>query len=227
MSVLLEQTLPDAFAAMLAAPLVLVVSILIMSTARQPIRSTLLFVAGATILDLFLAVAILTLYGDIGISAGTVNVSAWIDAVVGVALLVFGIRAGLARRSPADADVEGERMKQIATANTKGLLLAGVAAQLINIDVLAIMAGGMKEIATTSPPPNQLEIALTVCIFLYIMLIPYHLPIELRLVAPRTAGAFMGRTSGFLMRHAHILETVTGVILGLVFLLKGVRALLS
>ncbi len=52
MSHLLEQTGPDALAAMLAAPLVLVVSLLIMSSARQPVRNTLLFVGGAAVLDL-------------------------------------------------------------------------------------------------------------------------------------------------------------------------------
>jgi threonine/homoserine/homoserine lactone efflux protein len=225
--VLLEQTLPDAVAAMLAAPLVLVVSILIMSTASRPMRNTLLFVAGAAVLDVCLAFLFLTLYGDVGLSSSSINYGAWIDTVVGVALLVFGIRAGLARRTPADSEAEDARFDKIARSNAKGLLLAGLAAQIINIDALVIMAGGMKEIALTNPLPTQLEIALAVLIFVYVMLVPYHLPVELRLVAPGRATAFMTGASGFLTRHAPILETVTGVVLGLLFLLKGLRALLS
>jgi len=173
--VLLEQTLPDAVAAMLAAPLVLVVSILIMSTAGRPMRNTLLFVAGAAVLDLCLAFLFLTLYGDVGLSSSNINYGAWIDTVVGVALLVFGIRAGLARRTPADSEAEDARFDKIARSNAKGLLLAGLAAQIINIDALVIMAGGMKEIAMTNPLPTQLEIALAVLIFVYVMLMPYHL----------------------------------------------------
>ena len=69
--------------------------------------------------------------------------------------------------------------------------------------------------------------SLAVLVFVYVMLIPYHLPIEVRLLFPGRAGTFMQATSGVLTRHAHILETVTGVFLGLLFLLKGVRALVA
>ena len=81
------------------------------------------------------------------------------------------------------------RVEKLATARAVGLILGGVAVQIINVDALAVFASGLKEIATTDPfPAVFFTIIVVVAVFLFIMLIPYHLPIEMYLIAPEKAG---------------------------------------
>jgi len=60
--------------------------------------------------------------------------------------------------------------------------------------------------------------------FLFIMLIPYHLPIEMYLVAPEKAGTSMRSMSGWLLDHSRMLEIVVGLGFEVRFLWKASRS---
>lgn len=107
-------------------------------------------------------------------------------------------------------------------------MLGGVAVQIINADALAVFASGLKEIATTDPFPAMFfTIVVVMAVFLFIMLIPYHPPIELYLVAPEKAGGSMRRVSGWLLDRSRMLEIVVGLGFGVLFLWKGLAVLLG
>ena len=57
------------------------------------------------------------------------------------------------------------------------------------------------------------------------MLIPYHLPIWLYVVAPEKAGGKMRAMSTWLLDHAQALEIAVGLGFGVLFLYKGLTAL--
>ena len=59
---------------------------------------------------------------------------------------------------------------------------------------------------------------MVVGIFLIVMLIPYHLPIDMYLVSPETATLRTRKLSEWLLDRARILEIVVGLAFGAIFL---------
>jgi threonine/homoserine/homoserine lactone efflux protein len=225
---LIVETFPYAIAAMAAAPIVLVISAVIIGKAERPIRSATLFVLGAMILDVVFAALILVIYREAGVDSGSEDVSAWIDTILGVLFLGLGIKALFSHPSPEERASQRERVEKLATAQAAGLLLGGVAVQIINADALTVFASGLKEIATADPYPAVFfTIIVVVAVFLFIMLIPYHLPIEMYAISPAWASRSMQRMSGWLLDHSRTLEIVVGVGFGVLFLWKGLAVLLS
>ena len=228
MGSLILETLPYAIAAMLAAPIVLVVSALIIGKAERPVRSASLFVLGAVLLDVLFAAAVLAAYRAAGMDAGSGDVAAWIDTILGVLFLLLGVKAVFTHPTPEEQATQRARVEKLATARAVGLMLGGVAVQIINADALAVFASGLKEIATTDPfPAVFFTIVVVVAVFLFIMLIPYHLPIVMYLVAPEKAGTSMRSMSGWLLDHSRMLEIVVGLGFGVLLLWKGLAVLLG
>ena len=223
---LITGVLPYAVAAMLAAPLVPVLSAIIMDRARRPIASILFFVLGAVLIDLPLAVAIVVGVGVAEAEEPTINVSAWLDLLFGAAFLFLGVKAALERDTEAEHASQRARAEQIAAATPFGLIAAGIVVQLFNADALIVMAEGLKGIDDLRPPPGALTVAATVVAFLFIMLLPYHLPVDLQLLFPQQAARMLRPITDWLFRHFRILEVVVGIVFGVLFLLKGAAALL-
>jgi len=222
---LIVEESPYMIAAMLAAPIVLVLSGLIAGKAERPVRSTSIFVLGAVILDLIFAAVILWLLHVVGISSED-NISAWIDTLLGVLFLVIGIKAAIDRPTEEEKATQRARMEKIAAAKATSLLLAGVLVQIVNADALAVFGSGLKEIAITTPYPTAATIVVVVLVFLFVMLVPYHLPIWLYVASPEKAGGKMRAMSAWLLDHAQALEVVVGLGFGALFLFKGLTALL-
>jgi threonine/homoserine/homoserine lactone efflux protein len=218
---LLSGTLPYAVAAMLAAPLVPVLSAIIMDRARRPIPSTFFFILGALLLDVPLAAAIVVGVGFVETETGSKIISAWLDVAFGAAFMFLGVKAALERDTEAQHTMQRARAERIAQATPLGLIGAGILVQLFNADALIVMAEGMKGIDDLTPPPPAASEVATVVIFLFIMLVPYHLPIDVYLLWPRRAATIMRPITDWLFRHFRILEVVVGFGFGAIFLLKG------
>ena len=157
--------LPYAIAAMVAAPLVVVVSTLIMSSAQRPAPSVLLFVLGAALLDLPIAAIVLVGFGPANTATGGKGLGPWIDVVVGLAFVALGIHAMREQEGEEQETKLRTRAQQIATSGAVGLVSAGMLAQVINIDAIVIMTGGMKEIASVSPPGTWTTAVLVLVVF--------------------------------------------------------------
>jgi hypothetical protein len=63
------------------------------------------------------------------------------------------------------------------------------------------MAEGLKRIDEQSPPPGAVSVAVTVVAFLFIMLIPYHLLVDVYALFPRQATRILRPITDWLFRH--------------------------
>ena len=70
------------------------------------------------------------------------------------------------------------------------------------------------------------EIVRLLIVFLFIMLIPYHLPIVLRMIAPQRSQSILGGMTEWLLARTRLIEIIVGLGLGGIFLYKGLSALL-
>src|SRR4051794_32658396 len=92
--------LPYMLAAMLAAPIAIVVSAIILGKAERPARSASLFVLGAVLLNAVFAAVVLGFYQVAGVDSGGGDVSAWIDVALGVVFGGLGVQAVFSHPEP-------------------------------------------------------------------------------------------------------------------------------
>jgi hypothetical protein len=224
---LIVAELPYMIAAMLAAPIAIVVSAIILGKAEQPARSAILFVLGALLLNVVSAAMILGFYKAVGVDSGSGDASAWIDVVLGAVFGGLGIQAIFRHPGPEEQAGQRARIERIATAKAGALILGGVLVQVINVDAITMLAGGLKEIATEDPYPDPATVIVVVAVFLMVMLIPYHLPLDMYLVSPAKAATTTWTMSEWVLGHARMLEIVVGSAFGVIFLWKGLGVLIG
>jgi threonine/homoserine/homoserine lactone efflux protein len=224
---LIVAELPYMVAAMLAAPIAIVVSAIILAEAQRPARSATLFVLGAVLLNVVFAALVLGIYKAAGVDSGSGDVSAWIDVILGALFALLGTKAIFSHPGPEEQAAQRARIEKIATANAGSLLMGGVLVQVINVDAMTMLAGGLKEIATEDPYPDLATVVVVVAVFLFVMLIPYHLPLDMYLVSPAKAATSTRTMSEWLLGHARMLEIVVGLAFGVIFLWKGLAVLIG
>ena len=227
MAEVLISALPYAVAAMLAAPIVVVVSAVIVSQAERPVAAALAFVLGAVALDVVFSGAFLWVAKLVGVESGKETAAAWIDTGLGVGFIVLGLVALVAKESPEKEAAQRARVDRLARASTSALVGAGVAVQLLNADALAALAGGLKEIAVAVPAPSSLTATVVVVVLIVVMLVPYYLPLVLHLASPGRGMALMKRMSTWLLDHTRPVEVAVGVGIGSVLLANGLLTLVG
>jgi threonine/homoserine/homoserine lactone efflux protein len=224
---LLRSMLPYAIAAMAAAPIVLVITAVIVSKAKRPGPAAFAFVMGAVFLDVVFAIVILALMEAAGIDSSSGEVAGIVDTVLGAAFVILGASALFSKPSPEKEAAQKMRVEGFATSSFGSLFRVGVAVQLINADALVVFAAGLKEIPLADPQPSTVDVVVVLIIFLFIMLIPYHLPLDLHLIAPERTREPLHRMTEWLLAHTRPIEIVVGFGIGGVFLIKGLTALLG
>jgi threonine/homoserine/homoserine lactone efflux protein len=220
---LILNVLPYGLAAALAAPIVAVVTAVILAKSERPLLSAWTFTAGAAALDIVYAVGLLALANASGGFEGSSNAGAIVDLVLGAIFLALGIQAVFSHESPEKDASRRERVDRAASAGLKGMLITGVVAQVINIDAMAVFAGAIKETAEANLSSAQSAIALLVA--LAVMLIPYYGPAILYAFSPERAGRVLGEMSEWLLGHSRGLEIVVGLGFGAIFLAKGIATI--
>ena len=215
--------LPYAVAAAAAAPIVAVVTSIILTKGTRPIVGGSLFTAGAATLDIVVAIVVLVaLWGNDG-SAVAGDASAYVDVGLGVLFLVLGVVA-LFGKDSAEADAKRRgRVDAAASAPLGRLFSIGILAQILNIDALTMFAAGLKEIPGEGITPGQA--AVVVGAALVIVLIPYYGPIVPFAISREKALRLLGRLTEWLLANNKPIEVVVGIGFGLVFLVKGSRVL--
>ncbi len=96
--------------------------------------------------------------------------------------------------------------------------------QVINSDALVVYAAGLKEIPLADPQPAAATVVIVLIVFLFIMLLPYHLPIVLRTIAPIAHESILGGMTEWLLARTRLIEIIVGLGLGGIFLYKGLGA---
>lgn len=222
---LFSSMLPYALGAMAAAPIVLVVSAVIVTKAKRPIAAGFAFVSGAVILDVVFAIAVLLIAEAAGADSAGDDLGAIVDTILGALFVILGLVAIFSKPSPEKEEAQRNRVEGFASSGFGSLFKLGVAVQVINSDALVVYAAGIKEIPLADPAPGLATVVVVLIAFLFIMLIPYHLPIDLQLVAPKRSQAILGGMTEWLLARTRLIEIVVGLGLGGIFLFKGLTAL--
>ena len=218
--------LPYALGAMAAAPIVLVVSAVIVTKAKRPVAAGMAFVMGAVALDVVFAVIILWIAEAAGADSSSGDLGAIVDTILGGIFVILGVLAVFSKPSPEKEAANRRRVEGFASSGFGSLFKLGVAVQVINSDALVVYAAGLKEIPLADPAPGVATVVVVLVLFLLIMLLPYHLPIVLQVVAPQSSQRILGGMTEWLLARTRLIEIIVGLGLGGIFLFKGLSALL-
>jgi hypothetical protein len=221
MGQLILNVLPYGLAAAAAAPIVAVVTALILAKSKRPLLSAWVFTAGAAALDVAFAAALLVAANASGaFEGGGSTGGAIVDIVLGAVFLAIGIRAFFSSESPDQQARQRERIERAAAGGLRGMLITGIVAQVVNIDAMTVFTGAIKEAAEADVSTAQAVVALASA--LAVMLTPYYLPAVLYALSPERSGRLLGSMSDWLLDHSRMLEIVVGNGFGAIFLAKGV-----
>lgn len=94
---------------------------------------------------------------------------------------------------------------------------------MINFDAVAVMGGGLKEIVQADLREGE-EVGATLFL-LALMLIPYYVPAVMYAVAPQRAGKMLNEMTEWIVSNSRLVENVTGLAFGALFLWKGLAVL--
>jgi hypothetical protein len=222
MGSLLVQMALYGLAAAAAAPIALVLSALILAQSKRPVSSVWVFTAGAAFLDAAIIAIVLVVFGASAIGSGG-DASAILDVILGALFLLLGVSAIFAKESPEKDAKQRERAMRIASAPLPRMFVMGILVQVINIDAMAVLGVGIKEIVVADVSSAQAAIALLVGLML--MLVVYYGPVVVYQLSPTRALPMLRGMSEWIMGHARPLEIVTGGGLGVIFLWKGLAVL--
>lgn len=224
MGELILNVLPYGLAAALAAPIVAVVTAVILAKSERPLLSAWTFTAGAAALDIVYTVALLTVANASGaFEGGSSKGGAIVDVILGAIFLALGVQAVFSHESPEKDATRRERVDRAASAGLRGMLITGVVAQVINIDAMAVFAGAIKEAAESSV--STLEAAVALMVALAVMLIPYYAPAIVYGLSPERGGKALRGMNEWLLSHSKGLEIVVGLGFGMIFLSKGISTI--
>ena len=221
---LLLSLIPYGLAAAAAAPAAAVVAALILGQAQRPIFSGSIFVAGALLLDMLFSVVVLGLMEASGSFTSGADIGAWVDTVLGAIFLALGVSAIFQKEDPTKEAARRARITRLTSSGPAKLLVLGVAVQIVNSDSLAVIAGGLKEVAISDVSTASAVVA--VGWLLVLMLLPYYVPVLMYAVAPQRSAVLLRRFSEWLLDHSRVVEIVTGFLLGGLFFWKGMAALI-
>jgi threonine/homoserine/homoserine lactone efflux protein len=220
---LLAALIPYGLAAAAAAPAAAVVSALVLGQAKRPVGGALFFVAGALALDVVVSVVLLGIFEASGKFTEGADIGAWIDAILGGIFVLIGVFAIFQTESPEKTAARRARIERLTSSGPARLLLLGVAVQIVNSDSLAVLGGGLKEVAIADVSVAGEVVG--VAWVLLLMLLPYYVPVVMYAVAPQRASVLLRSFSDWLFEHSRVVEIVTGLVLGGLFLWKGLAAL--
>ena len=223
MGSLFTQLLLYGGAAAFAAPAAAVVTAFVLGKSARPLTSAAAFVAGAAFLDVVVTIVLLLVFGSSLQEGG--DLGAYVDLGLGVIFLVIGVLAIFQHDSPEKDDAQRARVQRLATAGVATMATAGIVVQIINVDAIAVMAGGLKEIVEASI--GGVGGAIAVLFLLALMLIPYYAPALVFAASLGRARPLLERMTDWIVAHSRVLEIGTGLGFGALFLVKGLLDLLG
>lgn len=215
--------LPYAFAALLAAPMMAVVTAFILAQSSRPILSSWVYTAGAAFVVAIASTVILVAFWGTNPDDESSDIGAYVDTGLGAIFLTLGILAVFGNETPEKDAARRSRMKGIASARLPRLFVVGILAQVINFDALTAFESGMKGIISAGISP--LQAAFVVLIGTAVMLFPYYGPALLYQISPTKTTEKLTPMTEWLMSHSKQLEVAVGIGFGVIFLVKGIGAL--
>lgn len=200
-----------------------IMSTILLLTSARPMRNALSFLGGVASFYLVVGAITLVFFGRTlsGLSAGTLIIDA-ILIVAGVFLLVLAARSFFIAPNP-DAPPPGW-MQRITTLSPPQAFLFGIILA-VSIRYLLIFLSGVALIYETGVSPSQGAIALLVLIALLLLL--QIVLVALYIANAERAQVQLSALMEWLNKHNRVVMTTLFVVLGIIFLFKGVQGLTS
>jgi hypothetical protein len=198
-----------------------IMTTILLLTSDRPMRNALAFLGGVAGVYLVVGALMLLFFGQIlsDLSAGTVIIDA-ILVLAGVFLLGLAARSFFVAHDP-DAPPPGW-MRRIATISTGQAFLFGIILAC-SIRYLLIFLSGVALIDETGVTPAQGAIALlvliTLALFFQIILVSLYVS------NARRARVQLSALMEWLTRHNRVIMTTLFLVLGVIFLVKGLNGL--
>lgn len=198
-----------------------IMSTILLLTSARPMRNALAFLGGVASLYLVVGAITLLFFGRTlsDLSTGTIIIDA-ILVVAGVFLLVLAARSFFIAPHP-DAPPPGW-MQRVTTISTGQAFLFGIILAC-SIRYLLIFLSGVALIYETAVSPSQGAIALLVLITL--MLLCQIILVSLYAANAGRARVQLSALMEWLTQHNRVIMTALFLILGIIFLVKGLRGL--
>jgi hypothetical protein len=222
MNVLLPQLFGIGLAAALAGPALPGVIAYLMSVNRRPLLAGAAFLFGAASFALLFCILALALLGDLISRTVLDQATNVIFIVLGIVFLYVGLKAWLSR-SQAQEDAASSRLQRATQGSIAQLLLFGAVAQVVNSDALIVLLPGVDAIDTAGLTWEQDAAAL---IFLVLVLLLFGWTVVVvAALGGKPAMGLLSRFGTWLRTHERTVSAVTGVVIGVLFLLRGMAGL--
>jgi threonine/homoserine/homoserine lactone efflux protein len=206
------RVLPLAFGAAIS-PTILATAVLVLASPRRPVARGALYTLGTIVVLLAWTAVGLSVTSSVShhVSPTQRAMSAAVDATIGLALVVFGIREMLVEpRPPREHTGEGG----VATAFVLGIVM-----MLTNFTSIMLYLPAMKDVARSGDPTSD-KVVITIVAVLIVSL-PATLPLALRVVAPGPAQSVLAGVNHFVTRHQRTIVVVVSFAFGAYLLTRG------
>jgi threonine/homoserine/homoserine lactone efflux protein len=222
MNILLAQLFGIGLAAALAGPALPGVLAYLMSVNRRPLLAGTAFLFGAASVALLFCILGLVLLGAVISKALLHQATNVIFVLLGIVFLYVGLKAWLSRNH-AQGDTAPSRLQRATQGSAAQLLLVGAVAQVVNSDALIVLLPGVDVIDTAGLAWPQEAAAL---VFLVIVLLMFAWTVVVvAALGGKPAMVLLSRFGAWLRAHERTASAVTGVVIGVLFLLSGLAGL--
>jgi hypothetical protein len=221
MSWIYAELIAVSLAAMLS-PTTLTFSVLALVLGERPLRTGLLFYAGALTATLAVGVAAAFVLGDIAASDTPSSPKTWVailDVIAAAFLLVWALR--LWRNPPGTEKQEAMHNQMGRVASSPAIAVVGAGAALANPGAFIPIA--LKTISETDP--SATGYAVQWLFFALASLLPLLVAIILLVVAPGWANRILDAAQGWLMQHMIQVALVLLFVLSLALMRNGIAGL--
>jgi Sap, sulfolipid-1-addressing protein len=198
-----------------------IMSTILLLTSARPMRNALAFLGGLASLYLAVGGGALLFFGRTlsDLSTGTIIIDA-ILVVAGVFLLVLATRRFFLAPDP-DAPPP-QWMQRLTSISAGQAFLFGIALAC-SIRYLLIFLSGVALIYETEVSPGQGALALLILVTL--TLLCQIIPVSLYVVNSKRARVQLSALMDWLNQHNRVIMTALFLVLGIIFLVKGVNGL--
>ena len=208
--------------AAMVSPTTVTFSVLALVLGDRPLRTGLLFYAGALTATLAVGVAAAFVLGDFAASQTPSSPKTWVailDVVAAALLLVWALR--LWRNPPGPEKQQSMHDQMGRVASSPAIAVVGAGAALANPGAFIPIA--LKTISETDP--STAGYAVEWLFFALVSLLPLLVAIILLLVAPGWANRILDAAQGWLARHMIQVALVLIALLSLALLRNGIAGL--
>ncbi len=216
---LLITLLPLALVAALS-PTMLAATIVVLATKNQARWRGLAFLTGSAITLTIIGLVAIMSGGSLTISDKLPNLSSVVDLILGVLLLLLGLRNALGKPKKV-------RPKQHSSGDQKSFkfqladsLALGVGITATDFSSLIFYLAAAKQTIDAGVDSTQKFLAMSM-MAVFIM-IPILVPFILTLSAPTTSAAVLDKINAFIKKYSHFLTAIVCVGFGIYLLVKGI-----